>query len=377
MSELFNPIVVLKSEKNVEQTSHKTVNNNEEGLFGTTSFGSMGANIFDEIIENQNNKMRKLANPPKTTTRQKVNSEVPDDKPKKTRKPKAETSNSTAEEPEIVEEKDPRADVDFYVKRFARPLSRVVDIIEELDDKKSLLEDEIKNIRDKSGASRNGAILEYISNSEKNVIDILKAKLQAVKEESSILNTVSNLETKASKDSAVANSGQNEQKIVSNLYNKLVNNNEMDYNINSVYDNFMITATPNDLGNEDTADILLSSRFSDLKGTGEITETNADLNLKYANRSIEMYVIKTESTQDWRFAAFDVESNEELYDYVKPTVVGTMRFDTDKMLAYDQLIKYKLLLVPDVVQGYEEVNYLNNFNNNDDDSSNDTYYGYY
>ena len=132
--------------------------------------------------------------------------------------PKKTTRKKKTDKDADGEEVNEREQVDFYEKRFSKPLNRVQSIIDELDIKKDKMEAEAEEMREISKKARNGAILEYLGKTESNIIDTLKTKLAAVKEEVNINTKISELELKKAKDKADASGANNTDAIMSKIY---------------------------------------------------------------------------------------------------------------------------------------------------------------
>ena len=286
--------------------------------------------------------------------------------------PKKTTRKKKTDKDADSEEVNEREQVDFYEKRFSKPLNRVQSIIDELDIKKDKMEAEAEEMREISKKARNGAILEYLGKTESNIIDTLKTKLAAVKEEVNINTKISELELKKAKDKADSSGANNTDAIMSKIYANIAGGTspaqqmqqtnpqvfQGSMSMNDIYDTMVSDDgffSPQAYASDDSrVDEMISSRYNHLVDSGRIVETEADRNLRYAGRSITMYVYKEDAGPNWRFAAIDNETNQEICDYEKPTVLGNrMNFDVTKMIAYDNVNRYPLVLVP-YVDEYED-----------------------
>lgn len=340
------------------------------------SFGKMSGVIqsfsnFEARAEAINSEPAKKKRPPapnKSLSHMVPIAGTPEEVPKKKKK-----SNGKDEEEEVI--KDPRESVDFYLDRFKKPIDMVSSIIDELDAKKVSLEEEVNELRAKS-QRMSGPVLEYISKQDTNITSLINNKLSAIKELTTIYDKVSNLELK--KNNADIKSGVNQQDTgvtMSKLYEKMMGDpNAGSFSMNDLYDSTMSGAVSG-MSYDEMVENALDNRYNSLLGDGKVSETHADMNLKYANRRIELRILRSESTDNWRFAAVDLTTEEELMDYALPTVVGKMKFDLDNLIARDNLRTYPVILVPDGFELDNNAEFITDFTTKDDVE--DEYYGYH
>lgn len=289
-----------------------------------------------------------------------------EDTPKKTR-----TKKTKDDAPEV----DPRELPDFYEKRFAKPIELVTDIIKEFDTKKDIIEEEISDLRTKS--NRNTAILEYISKQDSNVTSLLNNKLSAVKEITNIYGKISDLEMKKANATAKVSGSENTASVISKVYERMMGEKDP-FSLNDLYDSGYLkdfnTSAP--ASYDEAVESDLDRRYLSALQQGQLQETSSDINLKYANRQVEIRVHRSEATDTWRFVAVDLQLEEEIPDYAKPSVIGTMRFDFDNLVARDNLRSYPLVLVPSEVAMDDDIMFISDFTSGNDDNDNG-YFGYH
>lgn len=208
----------------------------------------------------------------------------------------------------------------LYEGRFKPVMDKLDDYDDELDgfidSRKSKL-DEFENSRMK-GAINASTLLTG------SITALLSTKLSSIKERVTITSKISDLELKKSKDDVAASKGAggSDDRLVQQIFTKM-NDNEVADTM-SLHDTFI-----NGYYDNTSDDTLLDARVTELENDGSIDFTQAELAFKYNNLDIEIVVLRTKG--DWRFAAVDKISGDEIGDYPIPDKYVVAGENGDKM----------------------------------------------
>lgn len=172
-----------------------------------------------------------------------------------------------------------------------------------LDSRKAKL-NEYENSRMKGGINASSLITGSIT-------ALLSTKLGSIKERVAITGKISDFELKKAKENSASKNGMSDDKIVQQIFTKLNDNDNVSETM-SLHDQFISG------GFDESADAILSQRVNQLEENGDINFTQAEEAFKYAGMDIEILVLLQTGTSEWRFAAIDKLSGNELTDYPVP-----------------------------------------------------------
>lgn len=207
----------------------------------------------------------------------------------------------------------------FYEKRFEDSLDSLTDLETELSGFKDEIKQDLSNIK----SSKQRGVLTHVTNQTANVLSSYKAILDIKKEKTAILKTISDLEIKKIDKTKAAQGGlMSESALMDQVFNRVIGGGDPSLNTGMDFDD----------------DGELKAITRNAIASGDLEFTDNELAVAY-EKSAQIVVLMDAYTQEWRFAAIDTRTEQEIEGYPLPSMRSSesIKFNLETRKAKDNL----------------------------------------